>query len=247
MTDAGEVNTTVRPALKKLESDHNALVEELYEPFETRERLISWMVKANVRTLGVIDPEFFVGMYKDRLNLASFLGRKVGSCEASEGSMRYCQDLHADAVSKACRLAYQIFRKNAGQYFDDVDFEDFEDGDVALRPALQEAEERQLELLIEARTGFESRKELQSWLRRANAAAEGELVDEIDAFAPVFSWEAGELLASPGDILWSRDLVLIETVLPAFIRSIRILRDRATEHLDDGEDYEVGMGDHIGV
>lgn len=225
---------TTTPALQKLEEDHVELVAAIRGSFDSIDDVLDWIVRANVRTLGQLPADFYLRMVKDRLSLTALLDAPIGDCPYSEGGAEFRRNEYSSTVSTACRQAYRVFRESAGEHFDEFEHLDIQADNVALRPVLQETEERQRDVLLRGRDGFESREALDDWYRDANAAAFGEIHGDVNAYA-LFDWDTAALLDNPGEPNVVRDSVVLDELMPPFVRAVRLLRERANEQVSEAD------------
>lgn len=226
-----------RPALPKLQQDQETIISDLRAGFDGLEELLQWCVKTNIRTLGGLDPEFYSTKIADRLALQWLTGeqRTNQSIDESHAS-GYREDL-AITVERGANCAYRFFREQVSEYTDEQTPEvSMSGGSVAFRPALTELENRQIEALLSARTGFADRSALAAWERKMQAATFGEYVEQ--AVYPItrspMSWEYGLMLQDVGKERPARDIFLMDSVFPACVRGVRCLRMQADEDVDDG-------------
>ncbi|EMA01822.1 hypothetical protein C437_15421 [Haloarcula vallismortis ATCC 29715] len=224
-----------RPALAKLQRDQDEMIADLREGFESLEEILSWAARANVRTLGKLDPQFYQQFVK-RLDAQYLTGRQYSSRAVDTDTARTYRDQLAITVTSAADTAYREFRENVTEYVDDQTPEiEMFGGAVAFRPALTELEKRQKAALTDALTGFGSRQAIAEWERDLQAATFGEWVDASDY--PIaksrHSWAYGILQTDTGESHPGRYQYLLQEPLSSCIRGAREMGEKAQEAVEN--------------
>jgi hypothetical protein len=249
-----------RPALRRLEEEHDDLVAELRAGFDSLDGVIFWCQRLSMRTLGCLDDALYQQFGNERVLWSTLItsperekyGHDTVSLEAAE---EFRLLVEATYVLPATRSAFRMLRGSAGEYFGDD-----EDGTVtvageqfiAMRPALNHLEDRQKETLTQLLDGIEGGKpELLDWLRDLNGATFGQIDSEFQVRAFKESRVTREVLLDefddPGAARKTRQLFAFEYLLPAFNAGVRKLVGKAGEDTAEEEEENDDRGAHIDV
>jgi len=249
-----------RPALRRLEEEHDDLVAELRAGFDSLDGVIFWCQRLSMRTLGCLDDGLYQQFGNERVLWSTLItspereryGHDTVSLEAAE---EFRLLVEATYVLPATRSAFRKLRGSAGEYFgDDKDDTVTVAGEqfIAMRPALDHLEERQKETLSQLLDGIEGGKpELLDWLRDLNGATFGQIDSEFQVRAFKESRVTQEVLLDefedPDAARKTRQLMAFEFLLPAFNAGVRKLVGKAGEDTVEEEEDDQSAGDHIDV
>lgn len=243
--EADEPTQSARPALVKLTNDVNELHGRLMAGLDSRRDIVEFSQQLTIRTLGEIPDSFYE-------ELARELRFPVGSDQSPfiasllHGSARD-RDMREDAVDDLRRevwmqVVYPAFhramrklRKDAGEYIDDpqggpgnhaASLQRY----IAMRPALDELNHKQEEVLQACLDGFEDRDAIVEWTSDLELATHGEIHED---FAPRCYKESSAtlILTAPDNAVAARgrELFAATYLLPYFNKGVRDLAGRAGE------------------
>lgn len=198
---------------------------------------MEWCAEVNTRTLGRVHSDFYrrlaTKLHVQWLTHEQRSNRDLDADHA-EG---FRKDLSLTVVNAADE-AYRNYRSDVTEYTDDETPEVIIDdtGPIAFRPALTELENDQKEVLTDALSGFESRDALAKWERRVQEATFGEYasMSEYPVAQQVRGRAYQTLRAEPGTAMPARYVYLIDSVMPACIAGVRVLRQAADEQISTG-------------
>lgn len=258
-----KIASTSRPALSKLEADHDDLVTRLRDGFETSEDLLFWLQEVSVATLGCFPDEDLTDAFVESNSKACLI---VGSDRHNtlldeppglDHAKWFRLGFEETFLMPAFRQSYRKLRKNANEYVRPEDRPVTRATDpVALRPALEELHDRQRETIEDVLTGFESDEELLDWVRGLIGASYGQIDRDIITGLRLSDKVARDNLRSDPNLQhsldgdhesdWFRKSLVAVQLLPAFNAGVRKLVDRAGEETSEEEEDENGdVGDHI--
>jgi len=260
-----EIASTSRPALSKLEADHDDLVSRLRDGFESSEDLLFWLQEVSVATLGCFPDEDLTDAFVESNSKACLIvGPDRHNTLLDEptdlgAAKRFRLGFEETFLLPAFRQSYRKLRKNANEYVRPEDRPVTRATDpVALRPALEELHERQRETIEDVLGGFEDEEELLDWVRGLIGASYGQIDrDVITGLRMSDRVSRDNLLSDPSmeysldgerGSEWFRKSLVAVQLLPAFNAGVRKLVDRAGEDSAEEEEDENGdVGDHISV
>jgi len=224
-----------RPALKKLASDQNELIDSLRRGFESLEAIIAWCAKANIRTLGSLSPDFYRSLgTKLHVQWLTETQRTTRALD-SERARGYRKEISLTVV-RAADTAYRDYREKVSEYTDEKTPEvTLKGNEVAFRPALTELQNNQIDTLKSGLYGFDDRDAVARWERDLQEATFGEYAVSPDY--PVAQTPRGRayqtVCGGANEPTPARFLYLLDSVMPACIRGVRILRESAEEDVSD--------------
>lgn len=264
-TESEAIASTSRPALTKLEADHDDLVTRLRDGFESSEDLLFWLQEVSVATLGCFPDDDLTDLFLEANAKACLIvgpDRHHTSFDEPpdhDHAKAYRLRVEEKLLFPEFRQSYRKLRKSANEYVRPEDRPVAQSTDpVALRPALEELHERQRETIEDALMGFDSEEALLNWARGLIGASYGQIDRDIITGLRASDAVARDNLRTDTDLRYSLDTeresryfrkkLIASILLPAFNAGVRKLVDRAGEDSAEGdEDDGEGMGDHISV
>ena len=181
--------TDYYPALSQLEEEFNEHMRDFRSGIETSEDLVFWLQRSAVLTLGSLDDDFLFKLFTDGYAAnAVILGQPASKPRRdprkedleTESDAWVRGQLEAYKFTPAYRRAYNSLKSAANEYTDDSPDRSSSDSPPALRPAIQELDERQREVLDDLfqEGGFDSSAALTEWTRDVVAATRGNISDD---------------------------------------------------------------------
>ncbi|WP_231183493.1 hypothetical protein [Haladaptatus sp. DYF46] len=194
--DIVEEPESYRPALIKLTNDIEALQRELELGFDSRRRVLEWLQRLAIRTLGELPQrvfwelarQFVLDVRDDQRQgvlLAALLTPAVRERSLPEDTVTELRGRFiATQLRPAYHRAFRELRKDATEYIDDADVDEDAHAPArqrhpAMRPGLAELEQWQQTALAQLLAGFDDTQDILSWGRYVELATWGE-VDEIE-------------------------------------------------------------------
>jgi hypothetical protein len=251
-----------RPALPTLQHDQRALLDPrpsddvdhgLRDGFPNRRTAIEWYQRATVRTFGNITDKWDpIDLLRDRTLLTALITGTERAQYADDPlslseARQYRRRLERVVLLPAFNEAYNVLRKSAGEYPDDVRQENHDpEGQefVAMRPSFQVADRQQAAALGRLWGGFDTLDELQSWLHDlaepANGAIEDSLPARVGRDAVALAHFLGRVDASTAAEATEqerkyRERFAVVKLLPAFAEGItRLEAGELATHTNDG-------------
>lgn len=236
-----------RPALEKLVADLKALERDLLAGFETRREVLVWLQKLCVRTLGQVPDDWYRRMSEAFVGGDGARERVLLSILLTE--RRRVRDLDDDRVQRArsrvssmtvrpsLHRAVRQLRSDAGEYVDDdrgstSRHDPNKQRYVAMRPALNELEDRQRGVLFRFLEGFESEQAVVEWTGDVEVATHGEIDGNWTTRVVSERSTLRMLLSDEPEDERARETVAAHFLLPAFNAGARDLFGRSIETPD---------------
>lgn len=234
---------TFRPSLVRLTEDVREELHNLMVGFESRRELLEWAQRLTVRTLGAVDDVVYLDLWRalrapdqERVLLgvllddAEILDRHgITHSHARETRRR----IAADRIMPAAHAAFRSLRKDAGEYVDDAQASQHDPMTqryIAMRPALDELDDRQADVLERVLEGFDEPEEILDWAgREVDLATHGEIPDEFSRRCYKERSTRMPLLADDDRLERVREAFAAKHLVPAFNRGVRVLAGRASE------------------
>lgn len=249
-----DIKESTRPALRKLTRDLEDIEKDLLDGFDSREKVVGWLQELIVRTLGEVDDEWYRKLARqfrgdlaeERTLLACLLTDEQRSRETiSEDHARQVRErLITTRIHPAHHRAFRKLRKDAGEYIDTEgrlskhapELQRY----VAMRPALDELEREQRDVLDQLLDGLESRMEiLLTWGPKLEEATHGEVSGAFVSRCYREPSTASLLTEQSETASRGRQVFAVYHLLPTFNAGVRDLSGRAGEQPhDDSEDSE---------
>lgn len=241
LVDDGE--EVYRPALVRLVGqDMREILADLLEGFQSRREVLEWAQRLAVRSLGKVPHDVydalgraFVSRMDDPerpllsvLLVPSRRDRDVDEEVAREARRR----LAGEYLLPSAHRALRELRADAGEYLGDAvgsSHDPLEQRYIAMRPALDELDDRQQSALARFLIGFNDGEAVLEWGGRADLATHGEIGDGFASRCYAEESTRRALLGSRRVDERARESLAAGYILPAYNAGVRVLSGRAGE------------------
>lgn len=236
-----------RPALEKLVADLKDLERELLDGFNSRAEVLVWLQKLCVRTLGQVPDDWYREVSnaftggdenRERMLLSLLLSEDRRVRRLDEDRVKAARSrVSAMTVRPSLHRAVRHLRSDAGEYVDDdrgstSAHDPNKQRYIAMRPALNELEDRQRGVLVRFLSGFEDTQAIVEWTGDVEVATHGE-IDDTWTTRVVSESSTMRVLLSDRDVdRRARETVAAHFLLPAFNAGARDLFGRSIETVD---------------
>lgn len=234
---------TYRPSLVKLTEDTRGVLAELVAGFDSRRSLLEWAQRLTVRTLGEVEQRFYSELGRQFRATVDSLERVLLSCllsrdarereDVPERKAREVRRRLASAyILPARHRAFRELRKDAGEYIGDAreaPHDPLKQRYIAMRPALDELDERQADALEALLDGLDTREEILDWSNDLELATHGEIDEQFGSRCYGERSTAAVLLSDDERAARGRELLAAHHIVPAFNQGVRTLAGRAGE------------------
>lgn len=220
---------SVKPALDKLDKDQDELIDKFYAGFSSKTELLTWIPKLSSRTLGIIRNNILKGMVFEEPFLEDLLG-------VSENAIEQREKFIAKFIIPACNLSYERIRDRARDYMenrekDEKDVPKVEkQKHIAMRPRINELEQRQVESIKTGLIGFNSKQNLLKWGKSLTSASNAQInrnfAKKIYFEKPIRDAFLGE---NNEKNIYIRQSVCGSEIIPSFNTAIRDVSQKAGE------------------
>ena len=236
VADLETLQTGILGSLDALETEHEELYQELHDGFETPERVVVWLHKAAVHTLGQLPDEWFAGVAATRYTRAALLNdpadrAAIAEHHPDERGAAFERELIGDGtLAEACNAAMRLLDEQANEYGEagtevqDPTAQKY----PAMRAGLYDAAVRQRKVLEtvlgldpDRPDGLGSMDELRTWRRSVSRATRGRWMPDVDL------WHRTVLLGDPASP--TLHVLLARECLPAMNAGLRVATQASEE------------------
>lgn len=224
-------DTAWTPGLPTLRAQQRDLIQRLRDGFDSRRSILLWTHAVAAVSLGLVSDEWFGRLFSlgNRYRLAALLaapGDRAAMCSSppDESTADFVRDdVQQATLSGAFQRARSELRANAGDYTDgddgvsDTDNQRF----LAMRPRVHQIVVEQHNAILDAFSGFDSRRQVLDWVDHVDYATTGYLDQKFVDEATAMHSEWWHLLTASDDRSVWLEARLAQEVLPACNRAIR--------------------------
>ena len=245
--EESSVPDSVRPSLVKLTEDLDTERNRLLAGFESRRAVLQWAQRLTVRTMGRLPTQWYTDLAEQFRGVTdSDKERVLLSVLLTE--QRRTRELHPDAVEgvrermagvimrQAHHRAFRYLRVDANEYTDAEEsaHDPAKQRYIAMRPALDELDEKQGATLTQLLDGFRTRESIIRWGDDLDLATHGQVSEEF--LTRCYSEDStveNLLCADHTAAERGRELFAASYLLPAYHAGVRDLTGFSGESADE--------------